>query len=151
VKEMAIRRWEPFGGLERLRDEMDRLFEDFFPARWFRPRVSGVRMPAIDLKETENELILKADLPGVKKEDLTVEVTRDAVTVKGETHEGKEEKREDYHYSERVWGSFERLVPLPVEVKAEAAKAKFADGVLEISVPKSEAAKAKQPVKVKVE
>jgi HSP20 family protein len=151
VKEMAIRRWEPFGGLERLREEMDKLFEDFFPARWLRPRVSGIRLPAIDLRETENELILKADLPGVKKEDLAVEVTPEAITVKGETREGREEKKEDYHCCERVWGSFERVVPLPVEVKADAAKAKFADGVLEISVPKTAAAKAKQPVKVKIE
>jgi len=149
---MGIRRWEPFAGLERLRDEMDRLFEDLLPVRWRRQRgAARVRVPAVDLRETESDVILKADLPGVKKEDLAVEVTQEAITLKGETGEEREEKREGYYCSERAWGSFERVVPLPVEVKADQAKAKFADGVLKITVPKSEAAKAKQPVKVKIE
>ena len=150
---MGIRRWEPFAGLERLRDEMDRLFEGFFPARWGwgRRRGTGVRVPAVDLRETDSGVVLKADLPGVKKDDLSVEVTPEAVTLKGESGEAKEEKREGYYCCERAWGSFERVVPLPVEVKADQAKAKFADGVLEITVPKTQAVKAKQPVKVRIE
>jgi len=149
---MALRRWEPFGGLERLRDEMDRLFEDFLPTRWLRSRpVARLRLPAVDLKETETEVILKADLPGVRKEDLNVEVTSDAVTLKGESTREKGEKGEGYYHRERSWGGFERTIPLPVEVKAEQAKAKYADGVLEITVPKTEAAKALQPHKVKIE
>jgi len=151
---MPITRWEPFGNLERLRDEMDRLFEDFPPMRWMRgrgPRWAGVRTPAVDLKENEGEFVLKADLPGVKKENLSVEVTPEAITLKGETGEEKEQKKEGYYCCERSWGSFERTIPLPAEVKADKAKAKFADGVLEIVVPKTEAAKASQPVKVKIE
>ncbi len=149
---MALRRWEPFGGLDRLRDEMDKLFEDFLPARWLRSRAAPrVRMPAVDLKETDSELILKADLPGVKKEELSVEVTPEAVTLKGEMGQEKEEKGKGFYYSERAWGGFERTIPLPVEVKADQAKARFSDGVLEITVPKTEAAKALQPHKVKIE
>ena len=105
----------------------------------------------MDLRETDSDVVLKADLPGVKKDDLSVEVTPEAVTLKGESGEAKEEKREGYYCCERAWGSFERVVPLPVEVKADQAKAKFADGVPEITVPKTEAVKAKQPVKVKIE
>jgi len=149
---MALRRWEPFGALDRLREEMDRLFEDFLPARILRPRAAGrVRVPAIDLKENENELVLKADLPGAKKENLDVEVTLEAVVLKAHTAQEKEEKGEGYYYSERAWGGFERVIPLPVEVRADQAKARYADGVLEITVPKSEAAKAKEPRKVKIE
>jgi HSP20 family protein len=149
---MALRRWEPFGGLERLRSEMDRIFDDFFPTRLLRTHAAArVRVPAVDLKETETEITLKADLPGVKKENLDVQVTPEAVTLKSESSEEKEEKGEGYYCRERAWGGFERTIPLPVEVKADKAKAKFADGVLEITIPKSEAARAVQPHKVAVE
>lgn len=149
---MSLRRWQPFAGLDVLREEMDRLFEDFFPSRWVRQRVAPrVRVPAVDLRETDNDVILKADLPGVKKENLSVEVTPEAVTLKGQTGEEKEEKGEGYYCRERSWGGFERVVPLPVEVQADKARAKYADGVLEITMPKTEAAKAAQPHKVKIE
>ena len=148
---MAIRRWEPFASLPRLREEMDRLFEDFF-VDWplLRRREEGRRLPSVDLAETDAELVLRAELPGVDKKGLEVEVLPDAVTIRAKTSEEKEIKEATYYRRERSWGAFERSIPLPVEVKSDQAKASLKDGLLEITLPKTEAARAKQPRKVEI-
>ncbi|MEJ2347405.1 MAG: Hsp20/alpha crystallin family protein [Gammaproteobacteria bacterium] len=141
-------------------DEMDRLFENFFPRGWMRPfrwewpswgdsQVPiEARAPKVDVVERDNEIVVKAEVPGVKKEDLDVSVTSNTVTIKGTTsHEEKEEKG-DYYRCEISRGSFSRTVALPGEVDSDGAKASFKDGVLELTMPKVETAKRRS---VKVE
>ena len=100
--------------------------------------------PAIDVQEDENGYSLKADLPGIRKEDLEITVTGNLLVLKGERREAAETKSKDWHRSERWVGTFERSLELPTEVNASAVKASFKDGVLEVSLPKSESAKPKQ-------
>lgn len=145
---MSIMRWEPFG-LARMRQEMDRMFDEFF--RGTAPAETGTRPPALDLSETDQEVKLTAELPGVDKDHLTVEVLPEAVSIKGELRHEEERKGEGWVRRERQYQSFERTVPLPAEVKPDEAKATFKDGLLQITLPKSEQAKRKQPVKVNVE
>ena len=134
-------------------EEMERLFEGYFPRGWMRPfgweRPSWGeltapfegKMPRVDVIDRDEELIVKAELPGVDKKDLDVSVTENTVTIKGSTsHEEKEEKG-DYHRSEMSRGTYSRTLTLPTDVEADKAKAKFKDGVLELSLPKMKKAK----------
>jgi HSP20 family protein len=129
----------PFGAFQRLTDEMDRLFEDVgFGRRWFsqpwRPDAE-LWSPQIDVFQRNNELVIKADLPGLTKDDIKVDLTEDAVTLKGERRTEREEERQGVYRSERSYGSFHRVVPLPDGAITEQAKATFRDGVLEITMP----------------
>ncbi|MEJ7619732.1 MAG: Hsp20/alpha crystallin family protein [Aquificaceae bacterium] len=132
--------WNPFAEIERIRREFDRLLEELVP------REEGERVfaPVVDVYETDQELVVKAELPGVKKENVEVSIRDNALHIRGEKKEEKEEKTETYHRVERVYGRFERVVPLPTDVKVESAKAEFKDGVLEIRIPKAEGAKEKK-------
>ncbi|MGE5583820.1 MAG: Hsp20/alpha crystallin family protein [Bacillota bacterium] len=123
---------------------MPRYFEDFFSLA---NRQFG---PSIDLHETDNEVVLHADIPGVKREDLDITVDEHSVILKGETkHEGERESK-GYHLSERKYGSFYRTIPLPAEVVSEQAIAKYKDGVLELRIPKVETS-AKKGFKPRIE
>jgi HSP20 family protein len=133
---------DPFGMLRQMATDMDRLFdESVWPSlrRPFTQRLAlteGVPFsPSIDVFEKENRLVTKIDLPGMKKEDVTIEVTDGQLTVSGERKRESEEKKENVYRAEREYGSFYRSVPLPEGVKFEDVKATFADGVLEVSVP----------------
>ena len=132
--------WSPFAEIERIRREFDRLMEELMP------REEGERVfaPVVDVYETDQELVVKAELPGVKKENVEVTIRDNALHIRGEKKEEKEEKTESYHRVERVYGKFERVIPLPTDVKVEAAKAEFKDGVLEIRIPKAESSKEKK-------
>lgn len=132
--------WNPFAEIERIRREFDRLLEELVP------REEGERIfaPVVDVYETDQELVVKAELPGVKKENVEVSIRDNALHIRGEKKEEKEEKTETYHRVERVYGRFERVIPLPTDVKVESAKAEFKDGVLEIRIPKAEGAKEKK-------
>jgi len=132
--------WNPFAEIERIRREFDRLLEELVP------REEGERLfaPVVDVYETDQDLVVKAELPGVKKENVEVSIRDNALHIKGEKKEEKEEKTETYHRVERVYGKFERVIPLPTDVKVEAAKAEFKDGVLEIRIPKAEGSKEKK-------
>jgi HSP20 family protein len=130
--------WEnPFGLLRRLTGEMERLFD------WRAQRVvSGLPLigeaawiPSIDVFQKNGSLVVRADLPGLTKDDVKIEVTEDAITVQGERKKEVEEEKEGYYRLERAFGSFYRAVPLPEGVKPEAVKATFKDGVLEIIAP----------------
>src|SRR5262245_11210525 len=130
----------PFRALQRMADQMDRMFEDFgVGSRWMRPlwRETGVEAwaPQIDVFQKNNELTIRADLPGLKREEVTVEITDDAVAIQGERKREHEEEREGYYRSERSYGSFYRVIPLPEGTITEQAKANFKDGVLEITMP----------------
>ena len=106
--------------------------------------------PSVDIYETDENIVLKAELPGVDKKDVSVEVKDSTLILKGERKREKEVKEENYHRVERSFGTFMRSFTLPVSVKQDQVKAKFKDGVLEVTLPKSEEAKPKQ-VKVEVE
>ncbi len=141
--------WGARRELETLRREMDRLWEGFFGER--RGLESAeVWAPALDLSETKDKLIVKAELPGVDPKDVDVSLTGNVLTIKGEKKEEKEEKEENYHMIERRYGSFVRSIRLPVEVEEDKIEASYKKGVLKIVLPKSEKAKPKG-IKIKVE
>ena len=128
----------PFALMERMREEMDRLFEGFaVPAFKGTPRLEVDWMPTIEVERKPGLLLLRADLPGLKREDVTVEVTPEGVMLSGERkHEVKEEKKDEgFFRTERFYGSFRRFVPLPDGAAIDKAAATFKDGVLEVNVP----------------
>ena len=138
-------------------DEMERMFEEFMPRGWMRhfrggwPRMGEMapfegRWPRVDVQDREGDILVRAEVPGVKKEDLDISVSKDAVTIKAETRQEKEEgeKEGDFYRREIVTGSFARTVALPGDVDADSAKARFEDGVLELTLPKREQAKRKR-------
>lgn len=142
---MALMRWEPtFKGLTELRNEMDRIFESFFGERFptFKDEISLA--PAIEVSETDNEIIVKAAVPGVDKKDLNISILDNNLIIKGEVKREKEEKKKNYYKQEIAYGSFSRTIPLPAEVKVDEIKANMKNGVVTITVPKAEKAKAKE-------
>jgi HSP20 family protein len=102
-----------------------------------------LRTPAVDVFEKENEVIVKAEIPGLSKDDVEVNLTNSTLTISGEKKKEEEVKDRNYYRCERSFGSFSRTIELPAEVKTEEAKASFKDGLLEIHLPKTEAAKRK--------
>lgn len=130
----------PITALQRMADEMDRMFDDFgLGRRWATPllRETGAeaRAPQIDVFQKNNELTIRADLPGMKTDEVSVDIADDAVTIQGERKHESAEEREGYYRSERSYGSFCRVVPLPEGAMTDQAKASFRDGVLEITMP----------------
>jgi len=130
---------DPFA-LRHMTSELDRAFEAWPSFRWpvFRARPAleaAAWIPGIDVFEKDNRLITKVDLPGLKKDDVKVEITDGHLAISGERKRETVEKKERFYRSEREYGSFYRAVPLPEGVKLENVKATFVDGVLEVSVP----------------
>jgi len=157
---MALIKWEPRRGelepVRSLRQEVDRLFEDFFRG-WPRPWTGGLfaageggGAPKVDLKEGEKELILSAEVPGLQKEEIGINIAEDSVTISGERKSEKETKEEGYYYRESSQGAFHRVVPLPCPILADKAKATLKDGVLTLTLPKAAPSKTRS-VKIKVE
>ena len=132
---------EPFAMLRQMTSELDRMFEESafrFPWPEFRalePMEGVAWLPKIEVLEKNNRLLTKIDLPGMKKEDVKVEVTDGYLAISGERKRAAEEKKDEYFRSEREYGRFYRAVPLPEGVKFDDIKATFTDGVLEVSVP----------------
>jgi HSP20 family protein len=133
---------DPFVLLRQMTTELDRVFDEPFwaPFRWpsFRPvgfSDPTTWAPKVDVFEKDNRLVTRVDLPGVKKEDVTIEVTDGHLALSGERTRETEEKKDNVYRTEREYGSFYRAVPLPEGVKLEDVKATFVDGVLEVSVP----------------
>ena len=137
---MAQTRWESFGGLTALRREMDRLFEHVLGRE---PSPLGEAAPVIEVAETPAAVIVKAQVPGVSKEHLQVNVTDTALTLKGEVQEDQTTEDTKYHHREFHYGTFARTITLPTTVQAEHATAQLKDGVLEVTIPKREETKAK--------
>jgi HSP20 family protein len=129
----------PFGTLERFADEVRRIFDDFgLGAGWRRETVEGGLMtwaPHIDVTQHKDEIVVRADLPGVEKDDVKVSVTADTVTIRGERHRAQEEERDGVYRSERSYGAFFRTIALPPGSTTDQVKASFKNGVLEIRVP----------------
>ena len=135
-------RWEPAREMMTLRDAMDRLFDDAF-TRPLRLNDGHWPIPTVDMYQTDNEVIVKAAIPGVKTDDVQINVTGEMLTIKGETKEKEEVKEKAYHLREQRWGSFERIVALPTDVIADKAKAEFENGILTITLPKAEEVRPK--------
>ena len=148
---MALIRWDPFREMSSLQERMNRLMSDFRTrSSWSEEEMAqGAWVPSVDIYETKESIVLNVELPGVSKEDMSLEVKDNTLTIKGEKKLEKDVKEENYHRMERTYGSFMRMFTLPNTVQQEKVKAKFRDGVLEIMIPKAEEAKPKQ-IKVDV-
>lgn len=140
---MTIVRWEPLRELNSLQNEMNRLFNTVFdtPAA-----TGGARrwVPAMDLVETENDFVLRADLPGMTHDDVKIEVEENLLTVSGERKAEHEAREEGFYRLERSFGTFSRQLTLPKGVEAEAVSASFTNGVLEVRIPKPEQRKPRR-------
>ncbi len=134
-----LSRWEPVREMLTLREAMNQLFDDSFT----RPLGMGVvsAIPAVDMYEESDQVVVKAALPGLKAEDVQISVSADLLTLRGEFKSGQEPKDATYHVREYRYGSFERLLRLPAEVQTDKAKADFENGILTITLPKAEALK----------
>ena len=131
--------WRPFREAVSLRDAMDRLFEDSV----ITPKAVGA-MPKIDIRETKNAVVIKAELPGVDEDKVDVEIMDNVMTISGEKVDEKVEEDEGYYYKESHSGAFQRSFSLPADVKADKAEAEMKNGVLTITVPKVEPKNAKK-------
>ena len=148
----SLMRRDPFRGLMRMQRDLDRMFNDFFGRPLVgRGEAEAVRIPTVDLSETADEVIMRAEVPGIDRENLEVDVLPEQVTIRAEVKGETEEKTETFHRRERSWGRVERTVPLPTEVVSDKARATLKEGLLELRLPKSERAKAATPKKVKIE
>lgn len=153
---MALVPWSKRDGerpVTSLQREMNHLFDDFLNRGWLAVEpFRGMKdwVPALDISETEEAVVVKAELPGLEQKDVEVTLSGDLLTIKGEKKEEKEEKSRHFHRVERSYGSFERNIQLPTDVKADKVKASFKNGVLVVELPKAEQTKSKS-VKINVE
>jgi HSP20 family protein len=136
-----------------LRNAVNRLFDDFTMG-WNMPalfeRTNPQYMPRVNVAETEKDVVITAELPGMELKDIEVKLLADKILVKGEKREEKEEKTVGYHHIERTYGSFERVLPVPSNIKKESIEAVYKDGVLRVTMPKTEeAVKATKTIEVK--
>jgi len=141
LKAMSLTHTDPLANL--------RMFEDAFSRLLSEPRTGRPWSPAVDIYETENDLVLKADVPGIELKDIEVRVENQTLTIKGERTLEKEENTKGYHRIERSYGGFVRSFAVPPSVDTEKVAAEYKNGVLSINLPKKEAAKPRQ-VKVEV-
>jgi len=142
--------WRPLEGLSSLKRDMDRLWDSFFGEDWGLTRWREGWSPTLDVSETKDNLIVKTELAGVDPKDVDISLTGEVLTIKGEKKDEKEEKEENYHLMERSYGSFSRSMRLPVEVDQDKVKASYKNGVLKITLPKTEKTKSKA-IKVSIE
>ena len=148
MKRESTRTWDPFRELEEMSTRLNRLFGR--PFAGLQENLTGFDWtPSIDVSETPTSYLVKAELPGVKKDDVHVEFDDGVLTVEGERRQEKEEKGKRFHKVERAYGKFVRRFALPTEVDGVHAKAEFKDGVLQVHLPKTATAKAKA-IEVKV-
>jgi HSP20 family protein len=140
----TLERWEPLRNLGDIQGEMNRLFDSFFGRPATVAAGERVWAPLADMYETKDDLFVTFELPGIREKEVAVSITGDVLTVKGERKLERDLKDEGYHRLERVYGRFERSVPLPMPVQADKVKATYRDGVLEIRLPKVEEVKPKE-------
>lgn len=150
--------WRPSIGLMGWESDMEAMMDDFFsrrvrpwwPERWLRSHEMDMKAPRVDLFEEKDEIVVKAELPGIEKDDVEVKLTDHTLIIKGEKKKAEEVKEQNYYRSERSYGSFLRTLDLPKEVRPDKVKAAFKNGILEVRMPKTDEAKAKE-VKVQVD
>ena len=142
---MDLVRWEPFEGFSRIQTRINDLFDDAFGrARNSSAQAAGVWFPAVDILESRDSYLIRAELPGMKREDFNLEVHDGSLTLSGERKFEEAADGVEYHRVERTSGKFSRSFYLPQTVQTDAIKATYRDGILEIHVPKAEEAKPKQ-------
>lgn len=144
-----FREMVPFREFDRMRREMYRVLESFFQAPE-RGEGRGDWLPAVDVKETKNEIVVKAEVPGMEPKDIDISLTDHMLVIRGEKRQEKEEKDENYQVIETHYGAFVRSIEIPANVRADNIQASYKNGVLKIVLPKSEEAKKKE-VKIKIE
>ena len=138
---MTLVKWTPRRGLTRFPDELNRFF-DGFSSDW--DNTDTTWSPSVDIAETETEYEVKAELAGLRKEEIKISVEDNVLKLSGEKKAEKEDKDKNYHYVERSFGHFERSFRLPKDVRAEEIKAKYKNGILSVEIPKSELVKPKE-------
>jgi HSP20 family protein len=154
----AVTPWRPFMDLTRWETDMDRMMEGFFgrnrrpwgPSLWSRRGLHELTTPMVDVYEEKDDVVVKAELPGMTKDDIEVDISDRYLTLKGEKKKEEKIEEEDYFACERTYGAFHRSVELPKDVQADKVKASFKDGILEIRLPKTEEAKTRE-IKVKID
>jgi HSP20 family protein len=159
---MAV--WDPFDEVRRLEEAIDSVFSDFWRTEGRRalptsskhgkrgelaPTEEIIWSPAVDIIDREKEIVVKADLPGVDKNNIKIKVDPESISISGEIKKEKKEENETYYREERIYGKFSRVIPLPSEVDPEKAEAKFENGVLEITAPKVKPAKKVKEITLK--
>lgn len=143
--------WNPFSDVRSIRERINRLFDERFAGFPAPAEETFARewVPPVDIHEDKDNIVVKAEVPGMKKEDVSIEIKDNVLTLKGERKYEKETKKEDYHRMERAYGSFVRSFSLPSTIKIDKVAANYKDGVLEITLPKAEEEKPKAiPIKM---
>jgi HSP20 family protein len=142
---MAVVKWDPFRDLISIQDRMNRLFEQTLSrSRGEEGAAAATWTPAVDIYETLDTIVIKADLPGVVREDIEIQVDDNTLTLKGERRFSKDVQEESYLRIERTYGSFHRCFTLPASIRQEEIRAVCRDGVLELTLPKAEGSKPKR-------
>ena len=146
-----FRELAPFREFETMRKDMDRFWDSFLQGGLRkRTQEGGEWLPSLDVGETKNELVVKAEVPGMDAKDIDISLSDGMLTIKGEKKQEREEKEADYHLVERSYGAFTRSIQLPSEVQSDKISASYKNGILKITLPKSEEAKKKE-IKIKVD
>jgi HSP20 family protein len=148
---MAIIRWDPFRDLSVIQDRMNKIFEETLArSRGDEATTLTVWAPAVDIYETKDAIVVNAELPGIEQKDVEVQIHDNMLTIRGERKFETDVKRENFHRIERSYGTFQRSFSLPNTIRQDTVKARFTNGILEITLPKMEEAKPKQ-VKVDIQ
>ncbi len=147
---MALVRWRPLRDFLDIRDEIDRIFDTFLPTRFEAEYPAATTwVPRVDIAETDNEVVVTTELPGVDRKDVKLSIEDNVLTISGEKKQEKETKDKNYHCVERRYGAFRRSFTLPARIQADKVKASFKDGILTINLPKVEEAKTKEiPIEI---
>jgi HSP20 family protein len=142
---MTLVRWNPLREVPVLQNRINRLFEDFFPETTFDSLkgFEGTWNPVVDIYDTDNSTVIKADLPGIKKEEIAINIEGNILSLTGERKHDDEVKKENFYRRERAYGMFKREFTLPATVDHDKINAEFKDGVLKIEIPKPEEKKPK--------
>ncbi len=143
---MAILKWDPFKELQALQDRIDKLFEESLRGREL---ASTSWTPAVDIYETDDAIVLEAELPGMNEKDIEVKVEDNVLTIRGERKFEEKRKEENYYRMERFYGAFQRSFTLPPNIETNKIKAEYKKGILKVTMPKKEQAKPKQ-IKIEV-
>ena len=140
----TLTRWDPFNEMLSLREAMSQLFEDSVVAPGTLRREQGGFAPALDLSETEDGYRVEVAVPGLKPEDLQITFENNVLAIKGQLRQESEDKKRNYHRTERRYGSFQRTIALPSTVKADAIQAALSNGILQLDIPKAEEVKPRR-------
>ena len=147
---MALQRWEPLTEMDQMRRRMEKMFDQFLGQRLQGLPSMGM-MPSVEMYETDKDLILNVELPGIDPKNVTVEISEDSIFLSGETKQESEIQEDTYYHSERMFGEFKRTIPLPNRIKDQEAKATFKNGLLTIRAPLAVQQKRSRPHKISIE